>query len=150
MVPLFWTEYIDGLAVTIALATTALGARVYRFIESRSDTTSQTFVRFTAMPLMVLVAFSAVFDLDIVLGAFAAGFALRCRDLTAGAGNARASCEQPRGHFVLAVSLRPILPRLHEPYRDLVHVPLLLGGRIRDDAVVEGAATPPSPVADPM
>lgn len=77
MVPLFWAEDIDGLAVTIALDTTALGTRIYRFIESRSDTTSQTFVRFTVMLLMVLVAFSAVFDLDIVLGAFAAGFVLR-------------------------------------------------------------------------
>lgn len=147
--PFFWAEGIDGLAVTIALTTTALGTlmpimaerglvgtrvgeailafgtwgelcpvlamalllstrskaetlvvlavfiavcvvaavipararragtRVYRFIASRSDTTSQTFVRFTVMLLMVLVAFSAVFDLDIVLGAFAAGFVLR-------------------------------------------------------------------------
>lgn len=147
--PFFWAERIDGLAVTIALTTTALGtlmpilaerglmgtrvgdailafgtwgelcpilamalllstrskvetlvilavfvvvcviaavipsrarragSRMYRFISSRSNTTSQTFVRFTVMLLMILVAFSAVFDLDIVLGAFAAGFVLR-------------------------------------------------------------------------
>ena len=43
----------------------------------RADTTSQTFVRLTVLILVTLVAFSAVFDLDIVLGSFAAGFVLR-------------------------------------------------------------------------
>ena len=41
------------------------------------DTTSQTFVRLTLALLIVLVAVSSLFDLDIVLGAFAAGFILR-------------------------------------------------------------------------
>lgn len=41
------------------------------------DTTSQTFVRLTMLLLIVLVAVSSLFDLDIVLGAFAAGFILR-------------------------------------------------------------------------
>ena len=47
------------------------------FVEERADTTSQTFVRLTVLILVTLVAFSAVFDLDIVLGSFAAGFVLR-------------------------------------------------------------------------
>lgn len=53
------------------------GTRLYRFLEARANTTSQTFVRGTVMILIVLVAFSSLFDLDIVLGAFAAGFVLR-------------------------------------------------------------------------
>lgn len=53
-----------------------LGNRFFRFIQNRADTTSQTFVRLTVFILIVLVAFTAIFDLDIVLGAFAAGFVL--------------------------------------------------------------------------
>ena len=53
------------------------GSRFYRSIEAKADTTSQTFVRLTIWLLMLLVTISAVFDLDIVLGAFAAGFTLR-------------------------------------------------------------------------
>ena len=54
-----------------------LGNRFFRFIQNRADTTSQTFVRLTVFILIVLAAFTAIFDLDIVLGAFAAGFVLR-------------------------------------------------------------------------
>ena len=50
---------------------------IYRFLESRADSTSQTMVRVTILMLVVLVTFSSIFDLDIVLGAFAAGFILR-------------------------------------------------------------------------
>lgn len=53
------------------------GTRLYRFLEAKANTTSQTFVRATVVILIVLVAFSSLFDLDIVLGAFAAGFVLR-------------------------------------------------------------------------
>ena len=53
------------------------GSRFYRSIEAKADTTSQTFVRLTIWLLMLLVTISDVFDLDIVLGAFAAGFTLR-------------------------------------------------------------------------
>ena len=53
------------------------GRSFFRFVEERANTTSQTFVRLTVFILVTLVAFSAVFDLDIVLGAFAAGFVLR-------------------------------------------------------------------------
>ena len=51
-----------------------VGSRFFSFVEERADTTSQTFVRLTVLILVTLVAFSAVFDLDIVLGSFAAGF----------------------------------------------------------------------------
>ncbi len=54
-----------------------VGSRFFAFVEERADTTSQTFVRLTVLILVTLVAFSAVFDLDIVLGSFAAGFVLR-------------------------------------------------------------------------
>ncbi len=54
-----------------------VGSRFFSFVEERADTTSQTFVRLTVLILVTLVAFSAIFDLDIVLGSFAAGFVLR-------------------------------------------------------------------------
>ena len=53
------------------------GHAIYRFLASRRNTTSQTFVRVTVVLLIGLVTVSAVFNLDIVLGAFAAGFVLR-------------------------------------------------------------------------
>ena len=53
------------------------GRAFFRFVQERANTTSQTLVRLTVLILVTLVAFSAVFDLDIVLGAFAAGFVLR-------------------------------------------------------------------------
>lgn len=53
------------------------GGKVYRFLVSRSESTSQTFVRMTVLILVMLVTFSSVFQIDIVLGAFAAGFILR-------------------------------------------------------------------------
>lgn len=53
------------------------GTTLYQFLESKSKTTSQTMVRLTMLILLLLVAFSSVLDLDIVLGAFAAGFVLR-------------------------------------------------------------------------
>ena len=53
------------------------GHRIYRFLASTRNTTSQAFVRVTVVLLIGLVTVSAVFQLDIVLGAFAAGFILR-------------------------------------------------------------------------
>lgn len=53
------------------------GGYVYRFIERNADTNSQMIVRAVMVLLVGLTALSAVFDLDIVLGAFAAGFVLR-------------------------------------------------------------------------
>lgn len=53
------------------------GTKLYHFLTERAESTSQTMMRLSVLMLMVLVAFSALFDLDIVLGAFAAGFILR-------------------------------------------------------------------------
>lgn len=53
------------------------GHSIYKLLEEKANTTSQTLVRGTIMILVALVAFSAIFDIDIVLGAFAAGFVLR-------------------------------------------------------------------------
>lgn len=51
--------------------------RVRDILFAGRDTTAQTFVRLTMALLILLVAISALFNLDIVLGAFAAGFILR-------------------------------------------------------------------------
>ena len=53
------------------------GNALYRFLDSKAGASSQTPVRVTLLLLILLVTFSAVFELDIVLGAFAAGFVLR-------------------------------------------------------------------------
>ncbi|EOM78232.1 cation:proton antiporter [Rhodococcus rhodnii] len=55
------------------LAASALGAVVARGLE----TTSQTPVRAVVVLLVLLLAVASSFDLDIILGAFAAGFILR-------------------------------------------------------------------------
>ena len=54
-----------------------VGNRAYEFVVDRADSGSQTVVRGTVALLICLVAISAVFRLDIILGAFAAGFVLR-------------------------------------------------------------------------
>jgi Kef-type K+ transport system membrane component KefB len=64
------------MAVLPALARKAK-SRVYRFLSADENPTYQTMTRFAIMILVVLVAVSAIFDLDIVLGAFAAGFVMR-------------------------------------------------------------------------
>lgn len=69
-----------GLCILIALRASYArksGSRIYRFLEDRANTTSQTFLRMTIWLLILLVATAAYFNLDIVLGAFAAGFVLR-------------------------------------------------------------------------
>ncbi len=53
------------------------GSYVFRFITANAETNSQMIVRAAVLLLVGLTAISAVFDLDIVLGAFAAGFILR-------------------------------------------------------------------------
>ena len=52
------------------------GSRVYRVLVEKANGTAQTMVRLTLFLLIMLVTVSAVFDVDIVLGAFAAGFVL--------------------------------------------------------------------------
>lgn len=53
------------------------GSRVYRLLVEKANSTAQTMVRLTMFLLVLLVTVSAVFDVDIVLGAFAAGFVLQ-------------------------------------------------------------------------
>ncbi|WP_068274212.1 cation:proton antiporter [Aldersonia kunmingensis] len=52
-------------------------SRVLAIIRTGADTTSQTTVRLTMALLVGLIALAAAFDLDVILGAFAAGFILR-------------------------------------------------------------------------
>ena len=54
-----------------------VGNQAYDFLVDRANSGSQTLVRATICLLICLVAISAIFDLDIILGAFAAGFVLR-------------------------------------------------------------------------
>lgn len=65
-----WIAVLGKRAITT-------GNRIYKFFEEKSESTSQTFFRLTMFVLILLVAFSAIFNIDIVLGAFAAGFILR-------------------------------------------------------------------------
>lgn len=53
------------------------GSQFLQFVRSTSDTTAQTPVRLVMLLLVALIAVAAVFDLDVILGAFAAGFILR-------------------------------------------------------------------------
>ena len=69
-----------GIAVLVgwrAKSFRKTGNRVYAFLVDRADSGSQTLVRVTICLLICLVAISAIFNLDIILGAFAAGFVLR-------------------------------------------------------------------------
>lgn len=65
------------IAAVIPSTARKQGLWIYRLLEDKANTTSQTLVRGTIMILVALVAFSAIFNIDIVLGAFAAGFVLR-------------------------------------------------------------------------
>ncbi len=48
------------------------GHRLYRFLTENANTSSQTLMRLTTFLLIFLVTISALFELDAVLGAFAA------------------------------------------------------------------------------
>lgn len=65
------------LAAVIPARMHRAGSRLFEFASSTRHTNSQTLVRAVIVLLVGLVALSAVFRLDIVLGAFAAGFVLR-------------------------------------------------------------------------
>lgn len=74
------------LAAFVALAVLAAvipnharraGSFVFRFIERNADSNAQMVMRAIMVLLVGLTALSALFSLDIVLGAFAAGFILR-------------------------------------------------------------------------
>lgn len=53
------------------------GHKMAEFLSKNAETTSQTMIRATVALLVCLVTIASVFQLDIVLGAFAAGFILR-------------------------------------------------------------------------
>ena len=55
----------------------AVGRRVVELIHLGGSTTAQTTIRVTVLLLVGLCTLAEVFDLDVVLGAFAAGFILR-------------------------------------------------------------------------
>jgi len=69
-----------AVAVVVALLPARIlreGTDLLAVIRRGSDTTAQTTVRLVMLLLVALIAVAAVFDLDIILGAFAAGFILR-------------------------------------------------------------------------
>ena len=68
---------ISIIAAVVPAKAKKAGHHVFRFLTENANTTSQTMMRVTVLLLIGLVALSAVFSLDIVLGAFAAGFVLR-------------------------------------------------------------------------
>ena len=95
--PFFTKQGINGVATVIALTTTALGTLMPILKERNLEGTPigdaiisygtwgelgpilamQTLMRLTTFLLIFLVTISALFELDAVLGAFAAGFILR-------------------------------------------------------------------------
>ncbi|MFC4602325.1 cation:proton antiporter [Rhodococcus kronopolitis] len=67
-------------AVAVAFIPAGLrreGSKLASIIRLGSETTAQTTVRLTMLLLVTLIAVATIFDLDIILGAFAAGFILR-------------------------------------------------------------------------
>jgi Kef-type K+ transport system membrane component KefB len=68
-------------AVIVSLPSLGLisreGSRLLELIRHGAETTGQTTVRLTMLLLVSLIALAAAFELDVVLGAFAAGFILR-------------------------------------------------------------------------
>lgn len=69
-----------GIAIFIAhipKRAKATGSKIFDFLSKGENSTAQTVMRSTVLLLVGLIAVSAVFNLDIVLGAFAAGFILR-------------------------------------------------------------------------
>lgn len=68
------------VAVVVAMLPARIlreGTELLAVIRRGSDTTAQTTVRLVMLLLVALIAVAAIFDLDIILGAFAAGFILR-------------------------------------------------------------------------
>lgn len=80
-----WLTFVILLAFSVLAILSAFipkrlkekGAPINAFITKNSETNSQMTVRGVVLLLIALVTLSAVFKLDIVLGSFAAGFALR-------------------------------------------------------------------------
>lgn len=68
---------IAVLAAVFSSRARKAGSKLIEFLSNNTNTTAQTALRFTFLLMAGLVALSALFDLDIVLGAFASGFVLR-------------------------------------------------------------------------
>ncbi|MCD8317225.1 MAG: cation:proton antiporter, partial [Eggerthellaceae bacterium] len=68
---------IAFLAAFIPKHAHRIGGKIYDLIGKNADTNSQLVVRIIMVLLVGLTAIASLFDLDIVLGAFAAGFILR-------------------------------------------------------------------------
>ena len=69
-----------GIAVLTALLPARAkkaGHKLFDFLSANANTTAQTMMRLTVLLLIGLITVSSLFKLDIVLGAFAAGFILR-------------------------------------------------------------------------
>jgi Kef-type K+ transport system membrane component KefB len=69
-----------AVAVTVSMFATRLrreGSRLLTTIRAGAETTGQTVVRLTMLLLVGLGVLAVIVDLDVVLGAFAAGFVLR-------------------------------------------------------------------------
>jgi Kef-type K+ transport system membrane component KefB len=68
---------VAAVAVTVISTRFQRGSRLHSLIASGSETTAQTTVRLALLLLVGLSLLAVAFDLDVVLGAFAAGFVLR-------------------------------------------------------------------------
>ncbi|AOZ73152.1 hypothetical protein BK816_07480 [Boudabousia tangfeifanii] len=69
-----------GLAIVIGLIprrAQAAGEKLIKFIHFGAESTAQTTVRLTVLLLVSLITVASIFELDVVLGAFAAGFIVR-------------------------------------------------------------------------
>jgi Kef-type K+ transport system membrane component KefB len=93
------TMLILAFFLGIAVLTAFLGSRskkkeskLYNFLVDNADSSSQTVVRAVVLLLVFLVAIPAIFDIDIVIGAFAAGFVLRYL-IPEGSGNMEAKID---------------------------------------------------------
>ena len=69
--------FLAALLVSLPSARISATSKVLGLIRSGAETTGQTTVRLTILLLVALLALAAAFQLDSVLGAFAAGFILR-------------------------------------------------------------------------
>ena len=65
------------LVAALPVAARRAGGWLFRFFSDTADTSAQTLMRLTVLIMLLLVTCSALFGLDLVLGAFAAGFVLR-------------------------------------------------------------------------
>jgi Kef-type K+ transport system membrane component KefB len=80
-----WQTFLTLAVFAVICAVAALvpakarkaGNRFYRLVTKHSNISEQVLMRLTVLLLITLVTVSAIFDLDVVLGAFAAGFILR-------------------------------------------------------------------------